>query len=408
MRGCQELESHASRITHYVIMKQSSKAILLVFAFFLVLVALNFIFFVDNEATEESEMSANRSSLRSTPYGTLAFYTLLEESGYPVTRLRNPYTILAERNDIGTVVVISPPAIYSPTPEEFGKMNAWVEKGGLLVIIDREIQIAFGETKVSTSWGGPKSDVRPLQPTPYTRGVSKLDLTEFTTRLNIEGSSFTNHIGDDDSSVLADIRVGEGRVVLLTEPHVVANNGISKADNVIAALNLFSGRPSGLIAFDEYHQGYGRSEQGSMLAYFSGTPIPWMLAQAALIAVLVIYTYGRRFARPLPLKRERRTTNLEFVSSMANITRLARASDLAMQSIYSEFRKRLCRYSGLPAKVDTPRLATVVAARAKIDERSLKSLLARCEAVERGKQISDAELLNLVGRIREIETQLKL
>ena len=195
---------------------------------------------------------------------------------------------------------------------------------------------------------------------------------------------------------------------LRAEPHVVANNGISEADNVIAALNLFSGRPDGLIAFDEYHQGYGRSAPGSMMAYFKGTPIPWMMAQAALIVVFLVYTYGRRFGRHVPLRRERRTTNLEFVSSMANITRLARASDLAMKNIYSEFRKRLCHYGRVPTKTDTPRLATVVAARAKIDERSLRSLLARCEAVENGKTISDAELLKLVERIRKLETQLNL
>ena len=32
---------------------------------------------------------------------------------------------------------------------------------------------------------------------------------------------------------------------------------------------------------------------------------------------------------------------------MANITRLAQATDLAMKNIYSEFRKRLCRFAGL-------------------------------------------------------------
>ena len=66
---------------------------------------------------------------------------------------------------------------------------------------------------------------------------------------------------------------------------------------------------------------------------------------------------GGCFARPLPLRRERRTTNLEFVSSMATITRLARATDLAMQNVYWDFRKRLCRYSGLPSNVDSARLA---------------------------------------------------
>ena len=72
-------------------MKRSTSAILLVLVIFFFLVALNFVFFVDTQTAEEDEQSGNRSSYRTTPYGTQAFYTLLEESGYPVPRLEKPY-----------------------------------------------------------------------------------------------------------------------------------------------------------------------------------------------------------------------------------------------------------------------------------------------------------------------------
>jgi hypothetical protein len=226
-------------------------------------------------------------------------------------------------------------------------------------------------------------------------------------RVRVHGKAASYHIGDGKAAVLADARVGKGRLILLTDPHVVANNGLAKADNVLAALNLFADNPGGSIAFDEYHHGYGRSTAGGgLMAYFRGTPVPWMMGQAALIAVVVVYSFGRRFARPIPLRHERRTTNLEFVSSMANITRLAQASDLAIQNIYAEFRKQLCRYSGLPVKVDTGRLAGVAAGRGGIDSRDLATLLSRCEEVAGGEKISDSELLKLVSRIREIEAQL--
>ena len=142
------------------------------------------------------------------------------------------------------------------------------------------------------------------------------------------------------------------------------------------------------------------------MSYFRGTPVPWMMAQAGLITVLVVYSYGRRFGRPIPLRQERRTTNLEFVSSMANITRLAEASDLAMENIYSEFRKRLCRVSGVPSKIENSRLAAAVARRTRLDERELSGLLSRCDEIARGEPVSESELLRLVRRIREIETEL--
>jgi hypothetical protein len=128
-----------------------------------------------------------------------------------------------------------------------------------------------------------------------------------------------------------------------------------------------------------------------------------MLAQGAFIILLIIYSRARRFARPLPLSRERRTTTLEFVGSMATIARLARASDLAMQNIYSEFRRRLCRFSNLSSSVETAKLARAVAVRAGLDERDLKLLLLKCEQVAHGEHVSDSEMLQLVSRVRSVE-----
>ena len=387
-------------------MRRNAKAIFLVGGLFSVLVGLNFLFFVDTRATEEDELTGDRSSYRSTPYGTRAFYTLLEESNYDVTRFEKPFTEL-KHGQPGTLIVIAPPKAHNPDEEEFTALNRWVDDGGLLIIIDREIQVPVGNGTAQTERAESKAPVRPLQPTPFTRDVERVALSEYATRVRVDSRSTTYHIGDAQAAILADSQVGEGRVVLLTDQFVVANNGISEGDNVILALNLLEERPAGPIAFDEYHHGYGSSSAGGgLMSYFRGTPVPWMLAQAGLIAALVVYSYGRRFGRPIPLKQERRTTNLEFVASMANITRLAQASDLAMENIYGEFRKRLCRFSGTPQRIENTRLAAVAARRARLDERELSGLLSRCEAIAQGEPVSDPDLLKLVTRIREIEAQL--
>jgi hypothetical protein len=389
-------------------MKRNASAILLIIALFMIVVALNFVFFVDNSATDENEISGNRSSYRSTPYGTQAFYSLLEESRYPVTRLEKPFTELQDHQP-GTLLVIAIPPSHNPDEEEFAALNTWVEAGGLLIIIDREISVRLGDANVQTEHADAKSPVRPLQPTPLTRNVQRLALSDHATRVKVDSRAATYHIGDEQAAVLADAQIGKGRVVLLTDPYVVANNGIGEADNVMLALNLINERPPGKIAFDEYHHGYGASTTGGgLMSYFRGTPVPWMMAQAGLIAAVVVYTFGRRFGRPLPLRRQRRTTNLEFVSSMANITRLARATDLAMENVYSEFRKRLCRFSGVPPNTANEKLAAAATGRAKLDERELSALLSRCEEVARGEQSTDSELLKLTTRIREIESQLGL
>lgn len=389
-------------------MKRNTSAIFLILGLFLVLVALNFVFFVDTRGAEEDELTGDRSSYRSTPYGTLAFYTLLQESHYNVARFEKPFTELKD-HEPGTLIVIALPEAHNPNEKEFDALNQWVEAGGLLIIIDREIQVNVGDAAIHTEPSTSRSTIHPLQPTPFTRGVQRVEFSEYATRVRVDSRSATYHLGDNQAAVLADAQVGKGRVVLLTDQYVVANNGISQADNVILVLNLLAGRPPGKIAFDEYHHGYGASSaSGGLMSYFRGTPVPWMMGQAGLIAALVVYSYGRRFGRPIPLRQERRTSNLEFVSSMANITRLAEASDLAMENIYSEFRKRLCRFSGVPAKIENARLAALAARRSRIDERGLSELLSRCEAIAQGEHASEPELLRLVRRVREIEAQLGL
>jgi hypothetical protein len=392
-------------------MKRGTKAIILVITLFFIFVALNFVFFVDTREGEETEIDGDRSSYRSTPYGTLAFYTLLEESKYPVTRLEVPLTELNKRGHIGTLIIVAPPAQYELGDDELASLIEWVEAGGLLIIIDREILVDLGDVKIRTKPVAAESEVKPLQPTLYTLGVRRLALSNYATRVFIDSRTATAHIGDGLGAVLADARLRNGRVVVLTDPYVIANNGIAQGDNLNLALNLLRDRPEGLIAFDEYHHGHGiylasgRAPEG-LIAYFRGTPVPWMMAQAGLIVMLMVYTRGRRFTRPLPIKRERRTTNLEFISSMANIIRLARATDLAMENIYSEFRRRLCRASGQPTNVETSRLAAVLSRRTKLNERELILLLNRCELVASGKPVSEEEMLNLVVRIRDLESKL--
>ncbi|MCA1594233.1 MAG: DUF4350 domain-containing protein, partial [Acidobacteria bacterium] len=117
-------------------------------------------------------------------------------------------------------------------------------------------------------------------------------------------SAPVRHLSDGrqgEGSLLVDYVYGRGRIVILSDPFIVSNGGINLADNLMLATNLVAGA-GGLIAFDEYHQGYGATQHHA-LAYFAGTPILWMFAQVALIVLAVLWTSGRRFARPLPAQR---------------------------------------------------------------------------------------------------------
>ncbi|MBA2338806.1 MAG: DUF4350 domain-containing protein [Pyrinomonadaceae bacterium] len=209
-----------------------------------------------------------------------------------------------------------------------------------------------------------------------------------------------------EKSLLVDYAYGAGRVILLGDPFVVSNTGISRADNLQLALNLVSGREN-LIAFDEYHQVYGAT-RNELFAYFAGTPVLWMFAQGLLVALVVLWTRGRRFARPLPLALSDRASKLEFIRSMAELQGRARAYDLAVENIYTRTRRALARFGGVSVDATREQIAESVAARSGSDRRMLEELMRECEMAVSGDRVSAQTALRLTTQLREIEGQLGL
>src|SRR5882672_564776 len=355
----------------------------------------------------ENEFAPNRSTYNSGPTGTRALYQLLEESGTPVKRWRGRYSQLhAEAK--GSILVIIGPFLSGQkiSDEETVTLQDWLSSGGQALIISRSPIEQFGDPAIRTkaSDKSPSLDATPeqfiyeesdeliAQPTELTRKVRGLALSDFASRLSFHPQDGTQdeagkaegtdapdeadrteapadpsakkdedeeysaptlsapviHLGDKDGAALVDFTYGEGRVIFLSDPFVVANNGIARGGNLTLAMNILRsmGAPDRRILFDEFHHGY-HDEGNPLVNYFRGTPAPWLLLQGLGLSLLIIYTYGRRFARPLPLPQVDRHSPLEFVGSMANLQQAARARELALENIYPRFKAGLCRKLGL-------------------------------------------------------------
>jgi hypothetical protein len=214
------------------------------------------------------------------------------------------------------------------------------------------------------------------------------------------------HLYDTRGSLVVDYPHGDGRIILLSDPFIVANNGISRADNLQLALNVVAGR-EGVILFDEYHQGHAVA-QNRLFAYFAGTPAVAMFGQFALIVCAIIWTRGRRFARPLPLPRVDRRSKLEFVASMAELQQRSRAYDLAIENIYTRTRRVLARYAGVDNMSSRTEIAARIAARSKINKQQLDKLMHDCEEAINGAPTNARQALALVAGLREVERTLGL
>lgn len=214
------------------------------------------------------------------------------------------------------------------------------------------------------------------------------------------------HLYDERGALLVDYKHGAGQIILLSDPFIIANNGISRADNLQLALNVVAGR-SGLILFDEYHQGHAAA-RNRLIAYFAGTPVLAMFGQFALIVLAVMWTRGRRFARPLPLPHVDRRSKLEYVASMAELQQRSRAYDLAIENIYTRTRRVLARYAGVDNKTPRGEIAERVAGRSKLDRHKLETLMRHCEDAINGAPTTATQSLALVAGLREVERILGL
>ena len=436
-------------------MRQRLTLILTIVVIIGVLVLVSSISYVKKEKLPDYEVAPNRSTYHSGPTGLRALYDFLSESGYKVIRWKETPQKLSSGSGklVKTFVVVGQPPVHFTDTEQKALAN-WITAGGHYVLIDRTVDQSHdsaepGSWYITTRRSEPPTidvnpaDVgqmtdkvaafKPVQPTVLTRNIQAVQPSRFASRMSFEitaadshrshdtakssdeappalatsGSTApVTHFADDKGALLIDYAYGLGRITILSDPYMVSNGGIKLQDNLQLAVNMLTAG-DGLIAFDEYHQGKGLT-QNTIAGYFAGTPVLLFAGQACLIVLLILWTRGRRFARPLPLPQVDRRSSLEFVASMAELQQRARAFDLALENIYTRTRRVLARYAGLDYNSSRTEIASHIAARGTIDAHKLETLMRRCEDVINGQPCSSRESIDLVRRLREVERHLGL
>ncbi|MDH3529976.1 MAG: hypothetical protein OEQ28_10455, partial [Acidobacteriota bacterium] len=173
-----------------------------------------------------------------------------------------------------------------------------------------------------------------------------------------------------------------------------------------AAVNMVSG--AGVIAFDEFHQGFG-SNQNRLLNYFYGTPVLPVFLQLLLLTALIMVSLSRRFARPLPVDEPNRISKLEYVGAMAQLKRSTKAFDLAIENIYTDFRRRVARLVGVDNHHTRNRdIAEAISGRTDYTTEEIVEVIAKCEDIIHGEPTNKKAVLALAVKIREIESALGL
>ncbi len=441
-------------------MKQRLVIFVVLILFGVILIGLNAASYTRKEKTPDSELSPNRSTFNSGSTGTQAFFTLLAETGRRPLQWREPPAALITSGDKApNVFVITGNLRHQFTDPEIDDLLRWVATGRRLVVVDREPPKGLMTT--SATWRidivnalnpdiytadpsdqkqmiGTTPATKPVQPTLFTQDVNAVQASRFAASVEFERSvddddeeiaTFRTdppavgaeskpsvespsqfgpvvHLGATGSNLVVAVPYGDGEIVYLADPFIISNGGIDLVDNAQLALNLVS--TDGTVAFDEYHQGFG-ANSNRFLQFFSGTPVVAIFIQLIVIVGLVFFSRSRRFARPIPEAEPDRLSKLEYVAAMSDLQHRTKAYDLAIENLYSEFRRRVSRLYGLDsstAKVED--LAARIAERTGLEAGQVAEILHRCEDITFGGPTSRRETLKLAADLRAIERKLGL
>ena len=385
---------------------------------------------IANRSTAGDEGPRPRRTTRSVhPGGWKAAFLLLQRAGFTTGRWEKPPKTWPDTASVmiaGQEVFGADGGSYWNDDQAQDAMD-WVRRGGTLVVLTGEDNSLTQAIDVSPQTSKHNdSDIHPTQPAPYLAGVNEVQVPG-TERFATLGKNATVLLADDEPGVVA-VRVGTGRVIAVTSPAVIDNAHLATSDNARFLLQLVGAFDDSNvkgthvragILFDEFHQGY--QEEPS---FWNAIGQPGQLAclQLVILILLGCWSVGVRFGLPRGLPEQSRLSS-EYVASLADLYRRARASDAALEGVYLAFWRDLCRAVGVPLDTDTTEVArmavaslgvdaygpNVAAKRAKREER-LRTLLQTCEAkIDAGaKKLNEGELLSLSRALEDMRKELQL
>jgi hypothetical protein len=375
-------------------------------------------YLLSSQQTEGPETRPHYSTYNTRASGYRAAYLLLKQRGVPLGIAQKPLDELPD--DAGVLISATPSFTFSLvsrgarwSEEDCEAVLAWVESGGVLVLLHDEAGLLLEKLEVGQGISSnSKVDVplKPKQPAAFVPGVREVFFPGSSRWVKTPERAVTL-FGDTEPTVVAIAR-GEGVIYAVSNPRIFSNQHLDEADNARFLTQIVEANTAKpyRVYFDEYHQGY---ETGRTFFDAIGKAGQFTLIQLIVLSVLMAYTAGRRFGLPRPLPPSARVST-EYVQSLANLYQRARARDTVLEIVYLSFWRDLCRTVGMPLDSDTA--AVVNAAKGlgdpknqqEIAVRLEKTLTATEECIALGPTVKEDEMLRLAREIEDRRRELEV
>jgi hypothetical protein len=334
--------------------------------------------------------------------GAKAAFLLLKESGYHVERWELSPTELDD-DSAGEVLILAEP-LLPPTSEEKARILGFLQHGGRVLA-----------TGFSSSWLLPEAEhfapadeyedkvkFPALLPSPLIASAPEISMVPPKDWKPARASHLVVY-GNKNTAAVITYRVGGGQVIWWGSDTPLTNGGISDPGNLALFLNSVAPSRDKRILWDEYFHG----ARASLWSYFAKTPLPWGMAQLALLFVVILATYSRRNGPIRMPAKVSRLSPLEFVETLGDLYSSAHAGSAAVQIMYQRLRFLLTRQLGLPMNVTAVELARSASQALGWKEGALRETFERTEHTASSHQLDDRESLVLAQQLFDYTARLE-
>jgi len=296
--------------------------------------------------------------------GHLAFRRLLEEVGIPtsisesgsggyvgsddVLVVAEPRTDGATLADVRamltvrTVLLILPKRTGTPDPNR----PYWLADNKLLAEEEVARVLRLVDEKATLS--------RDASPAKLSGGTAFAGIPELEQPQLVHSAVLHPLLASSGGMLIGERRTSTGRIVVLSDPDLIANYALARGDNSVLAVNLVEQlrdeHPEGRIIFDEFTHGFS-DRPFHLLGILFQFPFTLVTAQMALAAVLLFWAATGRFGAPVrleaPLEAGKRSLIDNGARLLAQSGRIPELSERYFEEMARDTGRRLRAPGGL-------------------------------------------------------------
>ncbi|MGK7874927.1 MAG: DUF4350 domain-containing protein [Xenococcaceae cyanobacterium] len=321
------------------------------------------------------------------PDGYGAWYAFMSERGIPIQRWQKPFQDLVNREDVEPPITLL--RVYSRlTPRRLSKSERdWVERGNNLVILG--VREPVTEAPFSTQQDSPAGRVK------IDTGRRKIYVKE-------------EILGDRFGAVVWEEKLGKGRVIFATTPHLAANAYQDIQDNYKFLAQLVT-KYELPVWVDEYIHGYkdveviARETGENLFSYLATKPIFLALVQGLILLFVAIWAGNRRFGAPITLSAPVIDNSKAYIQALAGVLQKAGSTEFVLDTVGKEEQRQLQKALGLGEVLLNHK--SLVDAWVQQTGRAASELEPLLKAQSRKRRMREIDLLGWLDKWEQIRRQ---